>query len=135
MQETLLPREKWLIVGVLVILTIAAWVLTLSQSRTRTGTDGTEKSMPGPHQTSPMAASGQGHAAMMMPGMPMESEAKPEALTAIALEVVLFLAMWVAMMIAMMFPSVYPMVLLFARVSKAQASQPNKTQVPTWVFV
>jgi predicted metal-binding membrane protein len=38
-------------------------------------------------------------------------------------------------MIAMMFPSVYPMVLLFARVSKGQASQSGKRQVPTWLFV
>jgi predicted metal-binding membrane protein len=72
---------------------------------------------------------------MMMPGMAMDSAAKPEPSTAVALEVMLFLAMWMAMMIAMMFPSVSPMVLLFARVSKGQAAQSDQTQVPTWIFI
>jgi predicted metal-binding membrane protein len=135
MQETLLPREKWLIVGVVVCLTIAAWVLTIYQSRLPVGLDGVEKSLVAAPHTSPKATSGQGHAGMMMPGMPMDSTAKPEASTTLALEVGLFLAMWVAMMIAMMFPSIYPMVLLFARVSKGQATQFDRTQVPTWIFM
>ncbi len=134
-QETLLPREKWLIVGVVVCLTVAAWVLTIYQSRLHIGVDGMGMSMAGPSPTPPKATSGQGHAGMMMPGMPMEPTARPEASTTLALEVGLFLAMWVAMMIAMMFPSIYPMVLLFARVSKGQATQFDKTQVPTWMFV
>jgi predicted metal-binding membrane protein len=135
MQDTLLPREKWLIAGVLVLLTIAAWGLTIYQSGTHTGMGGMATSTPSPHQPVPMAASAQGQGGMMMPGMPMEADAKPEASTAIALEGMLFLAMWLAMMIAMMFPSAYPIVLLFARVSKGQTSQSNQTQVPTWLFV
>ncbi len=138
MPETLLAREKWLIVGVLVVLTSAAWVLTIYQSRIHAEMDGMAMSMPVPHRNPPMATSGQTHEGMMMPGMPgmpMQTEARQAGSTTVALEVTLFLAMWVAMMIAMMFPSVYPMVLLFARVSKGQASQPGKTRVPTWVFV
>jgi predicted metal-binding membrane protein len=135
MQDTLLPREKWLIAGVLVLLTIAAWVLTIYQSGAHAGMGGMATSTPRPHQPAPMAASEQGHGGMMMPAMPMQADAKPEASIATALEVVLFLAMWLAMMIAMMFPSAYPMILLFARVSKGQASQSNQTQVPTWMFV
>jgi predicted metal-binding membrane protein len=135
MQEMLSPREKWLIIGVLVMLTVAAWLLTIFQSRMHVGMGRMDMSMPAPHQTSSMAAPGQGHGGMMMPGMPMDSASTPQASTTIAFEVMLFLAMWITMMIAMMFPSVYPMVLLFARVSKGQASQSDKTQVPTWIFV
>jgi predicted metal-binding membrane protein len=137
MSDQLLPREKWLIVGVLVILTGAAWVLTIYQSGTHTGMAALEMSMPGSPQTSPMGASAQGHGGMMMPGMATEPAAQPKAPTMIALESALFLAMWLAMMIAMMFPSAYPMVLLFARVSKGQPRQSNTTgtQVPTWIFV
>jgi predicted metal-binding membrane protein len=134
MQDTLLPREKWLIAGVLVLLTIAAWGLTIYQSGTHTGMGGMATSMPRPHQPVPMAASAQDHGGMM-PGRPMQADAKAEASTAIALEVVLFLPMWLAMMIAMMFPSAYPMVFLFARVSKGQTSLSNQTQLPTWLFV
>jgi predicted metal-binding membrane protein len=138
MPETLAAREKWLIMGVLVMLTIAAWVLTIYQTRRHAGMDGMTMSMPAPHQTSPMNPSGQAHGGMMMPGMsamPMVSDTGSGASNTVILEVILFLAMWVAMMIAMMFPSVYPMVLLFAHVSKRQASQSGKTQVPTWIFV
>jgi predicted metal-binding membrane protein len=135
MQETLPSRERWLITGVLVALTIAAWVLTIYQARMHVGMDGMGTSTAAPHQTPPVASSGPGHGGMMMPGMAMPSAAKPQASTTLALGVGLFLAMWVAMMVAMMFPSVYPMVLLFARVSKGQAGQSGRTQVPTWIFV
>jgi predicted metal-binding membrane protein len=135
MQETLPSREKWLIVGVLVFLTIAAWVLTIYQSRMHVAMDGMEMSMAAPHQAPPMVSSGPAHREMMMPGMPMGSAADTEASTALVLGVGLFLAMWVAMMVAMMFPSVYPMVLLFARVSQGQAGPSAQTRVPTWIFV
>jgi predicted metal-binding membrane protein len=45
-----------------------------------------------------------------------------------------FVGIWVTMMAAMMLPSVAPMVLLFARVSRDQASR-GKTVVPGWLFV
>jgi predicted metal-binding membrane protein len=135
MQETLLPREKWLIVGVLVILTMAAWGLTIYQSRLHGGRDGMEMATAAPHQISPMASSGSAHGGMMMPAIPMDSAAKTEASPTLILDLGLFLTMWVAMMIAMMFPSAYPMVLLFARVSKGQTGQSDQTQVPTWIFV
>jgi predicted metal-binding membrane protein len=134
-QETLPSREKWLIMGVLVCLSIAAWALTIYQSRLHARMGGMEMSMAAPHQTSPMASSGSAHGGMTMPGMPMDATATAEASTALALGLGLFLAMWVAMMVAMMFPSAYPMVLLFARVSKGQADQTDRRRVPTWIFV
>jgi len=134
MQETLPPREKWLIVGVLVFLTSAAWVATIYQSRLQVTMEGMGMSMAAPQHGSPIVSSGPAHGGMM-PGMPMGSAASTEASTALALGLGLFLAMWVAMMMAMMFPSVYPMVLLFARVSKGQAAPSAQTRVPTWIFV
>ena len=120
MQETLPSREKWLIVGVLVLLTSAAWVVTIYQSRLHATMDGLGMSMAAPHHSSPTVSSGPAHGGMVMPGMPSDSATSTEASTALALGLGLFMAMWVAMMMAMMFPSVYPMVLLFARVSKGR---------------
>jgi predicted metal-binding membrane protein len=135
MQETLPSREKWLIVGVLVCLTSAAWVLTIYQSRLHPAMAGLGLSGPPPDRASQMASPEPAHHGMMMPGMSMGSAVSTEASTALALGFGLFLAMWMAMMIAMMFPSVYPMVLLFARVSKGQAGLSPRTPVRTWLFV
>jgi predicted metal-binding membrane protein len=134
MQETLPSREKWLIVGVLGILTIAAWVVTIYGSRTHGAMDGMAVSVATPHHDPPMVSSGPTHGEMMMPGMPMGSAATTEVSTGLVLGVGLFLSMWVAMMVAMMFPSVYPMVLVVARISKGQAGSSAQTQVPTWMF-
>jgi predicted metal-binding membrane protein len=132
MQETLLQREKWLILGVLLGLTIAAWAFTAYQTHLHAGMRMSH--IAGPDTPAPIEP-GQTHGGMMMPGMAGAEGVMPSASTAVALEAVLFLSMWVAMMIAMMFPSVYPMVLLFARVSKGQSTQTGHTQVPTWMFV
>jgi predicted metal-binding membrane protein len=135
MQETLPSREKWLIVGVLVFLTSAAWVLTIYQSRLHATMNGLGMSMAVPPYASSMVSPRPPHGEMMMPGMPMGAAASTGVLTALVLGVGLFMVMWVAMMMAMMFPSIYPMVLLFTRVSKGQVSQSAQTRVPTWIFV
>jgi predicted metal-binding membrane protein len=136
MQETLPSREKWLIVGALVLLTSAAWVVTIYQSRLHATMDELEMSMAAPHHDSPMVSSGPTHGGMTMPGMmSMGATASTGVSTALVLGLGLFMAMWVAMMVAMMFPSVYPMVLLFARVSKGQVGQSAHTRVPTGIFV
>jgi len=120
MQDMLLPREKWLIIGVLLALSVLAWIFTLYQAQTHAGMGG---SMP---PDMPSTA---------MPGMGGPGVAPARGASAMAVEVVLFLLMWVAMMIAMMFPATYPMVLLFARVSKGQRGGPGAAGVPTWIFV
>jgi predicted metal-binding membrane protein len=135
MQETLPSREKWLIVGVLALLTIAAWVVTIYGARTHGAMDGMEMSVAAPRHGHPMGSSAPAHGEMMMLGIPTGSAATTEVSTALVLGAGLFLSMWVAMMVAMMFPSVYPMVLLFARISKGQAGPSAQTQVPTWIFV
>lgn len=135
MHQTLPLREKWLIMGVLVFLTITAWVVTIYQSRLHATEESMGMSMAAPPHGSQMVSSGSANAGMMMPGMPMGSAAATEAPTALALGLGVFLAMWVAMMAAMMFPSVYPMVLLVARISKGQAGRSTQAQLPTWSFV
>jgi predicted metal-binding membrane protein len=122
MQAILLQREKWLIIGVLLILSAVAWTFTVYQAQIPAGM---EMSAP----------SEQEHGSMASPGSPPAEHSVPLEVHTQAIEAVLFLAMWLAMMVAMMFPSVYPMVLLFARVSKGQAARPRSTQVPTWIFV
>jgi predicted metal-binding membrane protein len=139
MQEPLQRRDKWLIIGGLVILTMVAWFFTLYQAGIHAGMQ-MSASKPVRQHDSAMSHLEQAHGSMSMPGMsmpgmPMEPTAMPEASSTMALEAGLFLVMWVAMMVAMMFPSVYPMVLLFARVAKGQSARPGSTQVPTWVFV
>jgi predicted metal-binding membrane protein len=132
MQETLLQREKWLILGVLLGFTVAAWALTAYQTHLHSSMRMSHvagRDVPAPAEPAQM------HGGMMMPGMAGAEEVMPTAHTAMALEAVVFLSMWLAMMMAMMFPSVYPMVLLFARVSKGQSTQTGQTQVPTWIFV
>jgi predicted metal-binding membrane protein len=132
MQETLLQREKWLILGVLLGLTVAAWAFAAYQTRLHSGMRMSRA--PG-HDSPAVANPTQTHGGMMMPGMAGAEEGMPSPGAAMALEALLFLCMWLAMMIAMMFPSVYPMVLLFARVSKGQSMQTGHAQVPTWMFV
>jgi predicted metal-binding membrane protein len=135
MQETLPSREKWLIVGVLMFLTSAAWVVTIYQSRLHATMDGLGMSMAVPPEGSSMVSPGPTHGGITMPGMPMDAAASTGGSTALVLGVGLFMVMWVAMMMAMMFPSIYPMVLLFTRVSKGQVGQSARTRVPTWIFV
>jgi len=132
MQETLLQREKWLIVSVLLALSGVAWVFSVYQTGAPTGPDlslTADRAMPSAAKPEPS------HEGMTMPGMTLYTGSTPMDLATLALEGTLFLVMWVAMMIAMMFPSVYPMVLLYARVSKGRSAQPEGISVPTWIFV
>ncbi len=122
MQDTLLEREKWLIIGVLLVLSVVAWIFTAYQAWLHVGME----MPPAMHRDMPSISS---------PGPAEEEMPMPMGWGTMVLEATLFLLMWVAMMIAMMFPSVYPMVLLYARVSKGQPPQAGGTAVPTWIFV
>jgi predicted metal-binding membrane protein len=134
MQESLPQRDKWLIISILLILSLAAWLVTAYQARSHAvmARSSMASSAAGP--------SGQTPPEMAMPGMSMPSMAMDTPSTAnmpgsAALDAIVFLVMWIAMMVAMMFPSVYPMVLLFARVSAGQATQSGRPLIPTWIFV
>jgi predicted metal-binding membrane protein len=100
----------------LVLLTAAAWALTLWQTLTmdmpmgiavRGGMDGME-GMPG------MAMGGIGADGWSVSGAAV------------------FLAVWSVMMAAMMLPSAAPMIVMFA---SAQARRERRAAVPTWIFV
>jgi predicted metal-binding membrane protein len=126
MQAPLLRREKWLIIGALLGLSLMAWLLTAYQV--------------GGHAVPGAPVGGalgqpQGHGGMAMEGGPHAGRGDRSSWGATAAQAILFLAMWLAMMVAMMLPSVAPMVLLFARVSKGQAVQTGMAPVPTWLFV
>ncbi|MBI3328756.1 MAG: DUF2182 domain-containing protein [Nitrospinae bacterium] len=130
MQDTLLQREKWLIISVLLALSVLAWIFTVYQAQTHVGMgESVPRDMPS------MAMPEPSHAGMSMPGIGGNGAAPAMGASTMVVEVVLFLLMWVAMMIAMMFPATYPMVLLFARVSKGQRGQVGAAGVPTWIFV
>ena len=105
-----LPRPRYLILAVLVVLTAAAWAVLL----------GFPFALPLP-QPADMSST------MGMPNQP------PMSLT-MGLDAPLFLAIWVIMMVAMMFPSAAPMIVMFARIhaGKRPGGHPFG---PTWVFV
>lgn len=98
-------KQEKIIILALIILSAAAWIITVYQSQ--------RMSM---------------HASVEMQ-MSMNMENQP-----LILEASLFLAMWTIMMIAMMFPAVAPMVLLFSTVHKKRKAT-NESFIPTWVFV
>ena len=106
-----LVRERYLILGLLLALAAAAWVVLLAWPR---------MDMPaGTDQMAGMAGMGGARAAT---GLTMGMGAP------------LFLALWVVMMVAMMFPTAAPMVLMFARVGAGRRAR-GSAFVPTWVFV
>jgi predicted metal-binding membrane protein len=109
-----MPRERNVIVALLLVLAAAAWIVLIRQSRATSadpmvGMSGTAE----------------------MPGMEMPAGAG--ALT-MGMSAPLFIALWVVMMVAMMFPSAVPMTVMFARVASGKRSV-GQPFVPTWVFV
>jgi predicted metal-binding membrane protein len=135
MQDPLLQREQWWILGILLLLSLVAWIFTFYQARSHAALDISSSS------AAPMSQMGHTHGSstavpgMSMPGMAIDTPATSANWGSIVPEALLFLIMWLAMMVAMMFPSVYPMVLLFARVSGGQSTRTGQSQVPTWIFV
>ena len=99
----------------LIVLTGAAWALTLYQALSM--------SMPmGIVVRGGVAAAGLG--GMAMGGMAAAAWSLRGA--------VVFVALWTVMMAAMMLPAAAPMILIFA---SAQARRARQAAVPTWVFI
>ena len=115
-----LHREQVAVLAALVVLTVAAWALTLAQMRDMAAM-GT-------------APSGMDHDAMAgqpgMGGMAMGEGAGPDA----GVRLALYLGMWTAMMAAMMLPAAAPMILMFGTVYRTKRER-GGAFVPTWVFV
>ncbi len=118
-----LYREQVAVLTLLALLTIAAWILALTQM----------ESMPAMNQG--MAApSGMGQGAMSgmpgMGGMPMGETSRPDP----GVRLIMYLGMWTAMMAAMMLPAAAPMILVFGTVYRTKRER-DGAFVPTWVFV
>ncbi len=99
----------------LVVVTSAAWALTLYQAVS---------------MSTPMgAAMGGGMAAEGMAGMAMGGMSATDwSFTNLAV----FVAIWTVMMVAMMLPAAMPVIVIFA---SAQARRDRHVAVPTWVFI
>jgi predicted metal-binding membrane protein len=118
-----LYREQVAVLTLLALLTIAAWILALTQM----------ESMPAMNQG--MAApSGMGQGAMSgmpgMGGMPIGETSRPDP----GVRLIMYLGMWTAMMAAMMLPAAAPMILVFGTVYRTKRER-DGAFVPTWVFV
>src|SRR3954447_9981205 len=100
-----LPRERNLILAVLLVLAAAAWGVLIWQSVAM--------------RNAAMGDAGMGDAAN---GLTMGMSA------------LLFVTIWVAMMVAMMFPTAAPMILMFDRIAAGKRGR-GQAFVPTWIFV
>ena len=115
-----IPRQRNLILAVLVVLTVACWAVLLWQQARLSGTQLTGTTM------GASTPSGMGTSADMQ---------QPAGLSlTMGMDGLLFMSMWVTMMVAMMFPTAAPMILTFTRVYEAKR-QRGQSFVPTWVFV
>ena len=118
-----LYREQVAVLTLLALLTIAAWILALTQM----------ESMPA--MTQGMAApSGMAQGGLSgmpgMGGMPLGETSRPDP----GVRLIMYLGMWTAMMAAMMLPAAAPMILVFATVYRTKRER-GGAFVPTWVFV
>jgi predicted metal-binding membrane protein len=95
--ETVLRRDRWVVVATLVIVIIAAWIWILFGA----GTGATAVAM------------------TQMAGMPGMDAMMQRAVWTPGYALLIFVMWWV-MMVAMMLPSATPMLLLFARVNRTQ---------------
>jgi predicted metal-binding membrane protein len=109
--ETLLKRDRAIVVAALVALTALSWAYVLWLAANMSTAMPAMPPMPD------------------MPGMVMGPEIKPWTLDQLALS----FAMWTVMMIGMMMPSAAPMILLYAHVGR-RALQDGKPFVPAFWF-
>ena len=108
--ETALRRDRWVVLGALVIVIIAAWIWIVLGAGT--GTNAV--------------------AMTQMAGMP-DMDAMMERAVWTPGYALLIFAMWWVMMVAMMLPGAAPMLLLFARVNRTQKIR-DRPYVPTGFF-
>jgi predicted metal-binding membrane protein len=108
--ETVLRRDRFVVVAALVAVIVVAWIWILLG-----------------------AGTGMSAVAMtQMAGMPDMDMMMERAVWTPEYAALIF-AMWWVMMVAMMLPSAAPMVLLFARVNRAQKAR-DRPYVPTGIF-
>ena len=118
-----LYREQVAVLVILALLTVGAWIATLTQMRSMAAMD---QGMAAPAAMGPGAMPGQ----PTMGGMTMSEATRPDP----GVRLVTYLGMWTAMMAAMMLPAAAPMILLFGTLSRTKRER-GDSFVPTWVFV
>ena len=108
--ETVLRRDRWVVVGALVAVIVVAWIWIVLG-----------------------AGTGMNAVAMtQMAGMPDMDMMMERAVWTAGYAALIF-AMWWVMMVAMMLPSAAPMLLLFARANRAQKAR-DRPYVATGIF-
>ncbi len=136
---TPIVRSQFVVFGLLVVLTISAWALTVHQAHTmnipmgiiaRGGSTASDSApaagdMPGMAMGKPDANGMETVASSGMAGMAEAGWSWAGFIT--------FLLAWAVMMAAMMFPAAAPMLLLFQKIN-AQRQAKSGAFVPTWVF-
>jgi predicted metal-binding membrane protein len=118
-----LYREQVAVLAILALLTVGAWIITLTQMQNMAAMD---EGMAAPSTMGPGAMPGQ----PTMGGMTMDEATRPDP----GVRLVTYLGMWTAMMAAMMLPAAAPMILLFGTLSRTKRER-GDSFVPTWVFV
>lgn len=118
--ESILRRDRWIVVAGLVAIALLAWSYIIAGAGTGMSVWGMTSASLFPHRMAEMPMNGMS----MQPGVWMPGRW------------IIMLLMWWAMMIAMMTPSAAPMILLYARATRhAQASgRLQHGTVPTAAF-
>ena len=143
--EAVLRRDRWIVAGGLVVLTVLAWTYLFGLADAMEGmtTGARAGEVPGGDALSegaPGAASdsasmeGLSTGGMPMEGMSMAATMAPRVRTWSARDLAFTFAMWAVMMVAMMVPSASPMILLHLGTHRRQGSTGNATRA-TGAFV
>lgn len=118
-----LYREQVAVLAILALLTVSAWIFTLTQMQSMAAMD---QGMTAPSAMGQGTMPGQPN----MGGMTMGQATRPDP----SVRLVTYLGMWTAMMAAMMLPAAAPMILLFGTLYRTKRER-GDSFVPTWVFV
>ena len=121
--ETLLRRDRTIVITGLLVVIIAAWIWILLGAGVHMDMTGTTP-MPQPSTANSMSGMGG------MSGMAMDVMTRATWTPAYA---ALMFSMWWIMMVAMMLPSATPMLLLFARINRKEKAG-GRPYVPTAMF-
>jgi len=126
--ETVLRRDRTVVIAALVAVIVAAWAyILLGAGMGMTAFEMTPRLGTSPHEGMALGSDAAGDAA----GSGMMAAMAPMAWTPGYAVLIFF--MWWIMMVAMMLPSASPMILLFARFNRSQREK-GAPYVPTGVF-
>lgn len=138
-RRSTLERGEVVLLGLLAVLTVAAWAMTIHQARTMDmpmGVVARGAVAPEPRAAAPNGMDGR---AMDTPGRDAMGTASAAGMAGMASlrwswdAFAAFLVVWAVMMAAMMFPAAAPMLLLVRKIAGARRAR-GGALIPTWVF-